>query len=79
MEVKDKIFKNSEDIIDNILYEGKLFIKERHQPKKFPTIINYRCKNKRKNEHLKNANFCNALIKKKKDKKKYILYIRKKS
>ena len=74
MEVKDKILKNSEDIIDNILYEGKLFIKERHQPKKFPAIINYRCKNQRKNEHLKNANFCNALIKRKKDKKN-IYYI----
>ena len=75
MEVKDKIFKNSEDIIDNILYEGKLFIKERQ----VSYHKNYRCKNQRKNEHLKNANFCNALIKKKKDKKKYILYIRKKS
>ena len=50
LEIKDKIFKNSEDIKDNILYEGKLFIKERHQPKKFPTIINYRCKNQRKKE-----------------------------
>ena len=50
------------DIID------KTFIKERHQPKNFPAIINYRCKNQRKNEHLKNSNFCNALIKRKKDK-----------
>ena len=63
MEVKDKVFKNTD-----ILYEGKTFIKERHQPKNFPAIINYRCKYQRKNEHLKNSNFCNALIKRKKDK-----------
>ncbi len=68
MEVKDKVFKNTEEIKENILYEGKTFIKERHQPKNFPAIINYRCKYQRKNEHLKNSNFCNALIKRKKDK-----------
>ena len=68
MEVKDKVFKNTEEIKENILYEGKTFIKERYQPKNFPAIINYRCKYQRKNEHLKNSNFCNALIKRKKDK-----------
>ena len=74
LEVKDKIFKDPDEIKDNILYNGKLFIKERHQTKKFPDIINYRCKNQRKYENKIGGNFCNALLKRKKE-KKYIYYI----
>ena len=76
IEVKDKIFTiASHEIKEKILYEKRIFIKERHQPKAYPKIINYRCKNQRKNEHILGANFCNALLKRKNDKKKcyYIL------
>ena len=62
-EVKGKIFKDINKIKDNILYDGKLFIKERHQTKKFNDIINYRFKNQRKYENKIRANFYNALVK----------------
>ena len=29
-------------------------------------MVNYRCKNQRKNEHILETNFCNSLIKKSK-------------
>ena len=69
IEVKDKIFTIAlHEIKEKILYDKRILIKERHQPKGYPNIINYRCKNQRKNEHVLGANFCNALIKRKHDK-----------
>ena len=69
VEVKDKIFKINEEIPKEIYYEGKLFLKDRHQGKLNTNEINYRCKNNRKDERIRNTAFCNALIKRKKNKK----------
>ena len=43
-EVKDQIFKIiiSNNIEENIYYEGKLFNKDRHQNKYYPNIVKYR-------------------------------------
>ena len=57
-----KNIKN-ENIYNKIIYNNKLFKKDRYQPKSYPDIIQYRCINARKNEHLKNYPFCSALIK----------------
>ena len=69
VEVKDKLFKINEEIPKEINYEGKLFIKDRHQGKTNSNEINYRCKNNRKDERIRKTAFCNALIKRKTDKK----------
>ena len=72
-EVKDQIFKIiiSNNIEENIYYEGKLFNKDRHQNKYYPNIVKYRCKNYRKNEKTRDTTFCNALIYRKIDNKNY--------
>ena len=48
---------------------GKKFIEDRHQNKNYPQIINYRCINYRKYENKRKSLFCNALVKRKKEKK----------
>ena len=63
VEVKDKIFKIKEIIPKEIYYEGKLFLKDRHQAKVNTNEINYRCKYNRKDERIRSEAFCNALIK----------------
>ena len=73
-EVKNIIFKEPCNIENEILYDGKLFIIDRHQTSKYPDIINYRCKNYRKNERNRKELFCKAILKRKMDKKK-IYYI----
>ena len=75
IEVKDKIFKLDEDIPKEINYEGKLFVKDRHQGKLNNKEINYRCKHNRKEERIRTTAFCKALVKRKIDKKNvyYIL------
>ena len=73
-EVKNIIFKEPCNIENEILYDGKLFIIDRHQISKYPDIINYRCKNYRKNERNRKELFCKAILKRKMDKKK-IYYI----
>ena len=74
IEVKDKIFKLDEDIPKEISYEGKLFLKDRHQGKTNNKEINYRYKNNRKDERIRTTAFCKALIKRKIENKTYILY-----
>ena len=74
IEVKDKIFKLDEDIPKEINYDGKLFVKDRHQGKLNNKEINYRCKHNRKDERIRNTGFCKALIKRKIEKKTYIIY-----
>ena len=63
LEIKNKIFPKNQKILDNIYYEGKLFIKDRHNLKTYPININYRCKNYRKYEYSIGRNFCNAIVK----------------
>ena len=74
IEVKDKIFKLDEDIPKEINYDGKLFVKDRHQGKLNNKVINYRCKHNRKDERIRTTAFCKALIKRKIEKKS-IYYI----
>ena len=73
-EVKNIIFKEPCNIENEILFDGKIFIIDRHQPSKYPDIINYRCKNYRKNERNRKELFCKALLKRKNAQKK-IYYI----
>jgi hypothetical protein len=73
-EVKNIIFKKPCKIENEILFDGKIFIIDRRQTSKYPDIINYRCKNYRKNERNRKELFCKAILKRKKDKKK-IYYI----
>ena len=63
LEVKNKIFPKKHEIPINIYYDGKLFIKDRHNLKNYPININYRCKNYRKYEYSIGRNFCNAIVK----------------
>ena len=72
--VKDKIFKKPCNIENKVLYEGKQFKEDRHKPSNYPKIVNYRCINYRKYEKTRNSLFCNALLKRKEDKKS-IYYI----
>ena len=72
MEVKGLEFTANEPITNSILYNGRLFFKDRHQSKVNTDIINYRCKNYRKFENQKNGSFCNALVKRIKIKNKII-------
>ena len=51
-----------------ILYDGKKFVKDRHQNNDYPKIINYRCIYYRKNESKRQSLFCNALVKRKEGK-----------
>ena len=74
IEVKDKIFKLDEDIPKEINYDGKLFVKDRHQGKLNNKVINYRCKHNRKDERIRTTAFCKALIKRKIEKKTSIIY-----
>ena len=73
LEVKDKLFKLNEEIQKEIYYNGKLFIKDRHQGKRGNKEIYYKCKNNRQDERIRSTAFCNALIKRKIGKKKYIM------
>ena len=52
-------------------YDGKLFVKDRHQDKLTNNEINYRCKHNRKDERMHTTAFCKALIKRKIEKSKY--------
>ena len=72
LEVKGLEFTINEPITNSILYDGRLFVKDRHQSKVNTDIINYRCKNYRKFENQKNGSFCNALLKRIKLKDKII-------
>ena len=63
------------NIVNEILYDRKIFIIDRHKESKYPDIINYRCKNYRKNEINLKELFCKAILKRKKDQKK--IYFRK--
>ena len=78
LDVKDKIFNSNDSIEDHIIYEGNKFKKDYYQPKDFPQIVNYRCIYQRKNEHLKDSYFCNAMIKRITDNKKYYFKLVKK-
>ena len=74
VEVKDQIYKNlnNDNIEEKIYYDGKLFKKDWLQNSKlYPNIVKYRCKNYRKREKTRNTTFCNALIKRKTENKKY--------
>ena len=73
-EVKNKIFKEPYEIQKELFYDGKIFLVDRHQTTKYPEIINYRCKNYRKQERNRKELFCNAILKRKKEKNK-IYYI----
>ena len=75
IEVKNKIFNDIDNVYKEIIYNGKIFIEERHKTKDYPNIITYRCKNQRKNERLLHSYFCNAIVKRKVEKNKcfYIL------
>ena len=64
-EVKNKKFPLDGKIEKQVLYEGKLFNEDRHQPSNYPDTINYRCINFRKQERNLNTNFCNAILKRK--------------
>ncbi len=74
IEVKDKIFKLDKDIPKEINYDGKLFVKDRHRGKLNNKEINYRCKHNRKDERIRTTAFWKALIKRKIEKKTYIIY-----
>ena len=62
LEISDKkdaiIFDNK--IYDKLLYKQRIFILDKKQPKEFPNIINYRCHNFRKNNHISSRYFCHA-------------------
>ena len=73
LDVKNKVFNINHIIEDTIIYGGKIFVKEKRKTQKYPNKINYRCKNKRKNEHKRNSNFCSALVKRIKV-KNYVVY-----
>ena len=62
--LKHRIF----NISLNDIREKIVFLKDIHQPNNYPNMVNYRCKNQRKNEHILETNFCNSLIKKKQGK-----------
>ena len=64
-EVKNKKFPLDGKIEKQVLYEGKLFNEDRHQPSNYPETINYRCTKFRKQEGNLNTNFCNAILKRK--------------
>ena len=68
LEVKNKKFNEPFKVPKNILYDGKIFYEDRHQSSNYPNIINYRCKNYRKQERNRNSSYCNAILKKKNDK-----------
>ena len=68
LEVKGLEFTINEPITNSILYDGRLFVKDRHQSKVNTDIINYRCKNYRKFENQKIGSFCKALVKRKNSK-----------
>ena len=63
LEVKGLEFKSDEPIPKKIMFNGRLFVKDRHQSKLNSDKINYRCKNYRKFENQKNGSFCTALVK----------------
>ena len=69
LEVKNRKFDKINKIEKIILYDGKKFTEDRHQNKNYPQIINYRCINYRKFENKRKALFCNALVKRKEEKK----------
>ena len=60
---------------NNIIYNGKKFYLDSHQNKKYPTEINYRCKNYRKDQRIRKKQFFNAIVKKRRG-KIYLLYAR---
>ena len=62
LEVKNKKYKKDIPIEDYILYDGFKFRKDTHLNKNHPKIINYRCINYRKNERIRNTQFCNAFV-----------------
>ena len=72
IEVKNKEFSLNTEILKYILYDGKLFIFDEKQPKNYPDIINYRCKNIRKYEYRISGFFCRAMVKRKKNIKNII-------
>ena len=67
-EVKEKKYNMPCSIEKTILYDGKKFVKDRHQNNDYPKIINYRCIYYRKNESKRQSLFCNALVKRKEGK-----------
>ena len=69
LEVKDKIFKSNQTVEKKLKYNGKLFNEDRHKTSDYPKTVNYRCINYRKFEKSRKSPFCNALLKRKGDKK----------
>ena len=74
LDVQKKAFDKPNDIQNNIIYNGKKFYLDSHQNNKYPTEINYRCKNYRKHQRIRKKQFCNAIVKRKEE-KKCIYYI----
>ena len=66
LEVKNRKFNKPYNIEDTVLYDGYVFKKDSHQTNNYPLIINYRCKNYRKNQRIRESQFCNAFLKKRK-------------
>ena len=74
IEVKNRKFNKPFNLEDTVNYDGYTFKKDSHQTNNFPLIINYRCKNYRKNQRIRDSEFCNALLKKKRVKNIFISF-----
>ena len=68
-EVKGKIISNLDLLNTNeVLYDNRIFVlAPATQQSKDENILTFYCKNRRKNEHLKTGLYCNAILKKKKN------------
>ena len=65
IELKNRKFNKSFNLEDTVLYNGYVFKKDSYQTNNYPLIINYWCKNYKKNQRIRESQFCNALLKKK--------------
>ena len=65
LEITDKYYPINQKIYNIIKYEKNEFILDIKQTKNYPSIINYRCRYFRKEQHINNKYFCKAMIKRK--------------
>ena len=54
----DEVISKDKIIYNQIVYKSHMYILDKKQMKVYPNIVNYRCINYLKNQHLSKSFFC---------------------